>query len=97
MPGDRENQVPESPQTSSSSTQQSAVLISRSGSLYTISLLLIRFQTQLTKVLDGENDFVGLKTYSYKAFVKQIVFKRGLLITITYVGEIQNNRYSEDR
>ena len=31
MPGDPENQAPESPQTASSSTQQSAVLIPRSG------------------------------------------------------------------
>ena len=31
MPGDLENQVPESPQTASSSTQQSAVLIPHSG------------------------------------------------------------------
>ena len=59
MPGDPENQAPESPQTASSSTQQSAVLIPRSG-----LPPFPPFQTQLIQVLDGENGFVDLKIYS---------------------------------
>ena len=62
MPGDPENQAPESPQTASSSTQQSAVLIPGSG--LPPFPPLTRFQIQLIQVLDGENGFVDLKIYS---------------------------------
>ena len=62
MPGDRENQMPDSPQTASSFTQQSAVLLPYSGILTFHSF--DPHQTQLTQVLDGENCFIGLQTYS---------------------------------
>ena len=87
MPGDPENQAPESPQTASSSTQQSAVLIPRSGlppfppfdPLSNPANTGPRWRKWLRRF---ENLLISLRETNP-------IVKRGLLIT--YVGETTND------
>ena len=87
MPGDPENQAPESPQTASSSTQQSAVLIPRSGlppfppfdPLSNPANTGPRWRKWLRRF---ENLLISLRE-------TDPIVKRGLLLT--YVGETTND------
>ena len=87
MPGDPENQAPESPQTASSSTQQSAVLIPRSGlppfppfdPLSNPANTGPRCRKWLRRF---ENLLISLRE-------TDLIVKRGLLLT--YVGETTND------
>ena len=87
VPGDPENQAPESPQTASSSTQQSAVLIPRSGlppfppfdPLSNPANTGPRWRKWLRRF---ENLLISLRE-------TDPIVKRGLLLT--YVGETTND------
>ena len=92
MPGDPENQARESPQTASSSTQQSAVLIHRSGlppfppfdPLSNPANTGPRWRKWLRRF---ENLLISLRE-------TDPIVKRGLLLT--YVGETTNDIFEEN-